>query len=69
MTAPITAATVRRTFAPGMTPRWIVTIDADAAEILGVSKARGLFSSEGAALAVARKLQAQLNAAYKDAVA
>ena len=67
MTNPIKAATVIRSFGANMTPRFVVIIDYNAAEIMGETKLRYVFEREHAANGFANMLQDNLDAAYEDA--
>lgn len=58
------AAKVTRSFGPNMAPRWIVIVDADAAEIMCETKTRYVYSSRIGADRFAAVLQANLNAAW-----
>jgi predicted transcriptional regulator len=67
MNNPIKAATVRKSFGAYMEPRFIVTVNKDAAEIMGETKIRYVFASQVAAEQFATVLQSNLDAAYADA--
>jgi hypothetical protein len=67
MTSPIKAATVRKSFGAYMEPRFIVTVNQDAADIMGENKLRYVFASLSAAEKFATVLQSNLDAAYADA--
>jgi len=67
MAASIKAATVKKTFGNSMEPRWVVTLDKDAADIMGETKLRYFGSSKVAAEKFALLLQSNLDAAYADA--
>ena len=67
MTNPFIACKITRPFVNNMTPRFIVTLDSDAAEIMGETKIRYVFESETGAKKFAIVLQSNLDAAYEDA--
>ena len=67
MNAPMTAATVTPAFGHNNAPRWIVTLDPDAAEIMGETKLRYVYDSEAGANHLAATLQDNLNDAWEDA--
>jgi len=67
MENPFTASRTFRSFGPNMTPRWIVQLDADAAEIMGETKMRYVFDSESGAAKFAATLQGNFDAAFADA--
>jgi hypothetical protein len=60
------AATVTKTYSP-FADRWLVTLDADAAEIMGETRMEYRFNMLEGALKFAETLQANLDAAWKDA--
>jgi len=67
MAAPIKAATITKTFGNNMSPIWVLTLDKDAAEILGVTRIRYALSSQDAAERFAADAQSKLDDAYADA--
>jgi hypothetical protein len=67
MECPIVAATLTKSFWSNMEPRWIVTLDHDAAEIMGETKMRYVFHSENAAICFCETLQSNLDAAWDEA--
>lgn len=60
----MTAATVSKSFGPNLAPRFVVVLDADAAEIMGETKLRYVFSSRDGADRFAAVLQANLDASF-----
>ncbi len=61
------AATVEKTYSPFADERWLVTLDADAVEIMGETRMEYRFNMLEGALKFAETLQANLDAAWKDA--
>jgi hypothetical protein len=64
MTAPIQAAIVTKTHSPFAGERWMLTIDADAAEILGERRTVYNFNTMDGAMAFADTLQCVLDASW-----
>jgi hypothetical protein len=58
---------IQKTFGNNMTPRFVVVLDRDAAEIMGETKMRYVFGSKTGAEKFATVLQSNLDAAYADA--
>jgi len=67
MQCPLIAATIKKSYGDKMMPRWIVTLDQDAAEIMGETKMRYIFDSENGAIYFCETLQANLQADWEDA--
>lgn len=63
------AATIKQTFGPNMAKRWVVALDADAAEIMGETRLRYVYESKLGAERFAATLQANLDASFADAIA
>jgi hypothetical protein len=62
----MTAATVTKTYSP-FEDCWLVTLDADAAEIMGETRMEYRFNMLEVALKFAETLQAKLDAAWRNA--
>lgn len=67
MPAPMKAAKMTTALGPNCEKRYIVTLDQDAAEIMGESRLRYVYLSESAALFMVNTLQSNLDAAHDDA--
>jgi len=64
MTAPIQAAIVTKTHSPFAGERWLVTIDAAAAEIMGETRMKYSYNTLSGAMAFQEVLQQILDASW-----
>ena len=61
------ATKIIRSFGDNMVPRWIVRVDADAAEIMGETRTRYVFESHLGAERFAATVQSNLDASFATA--